>query len=290
MMDQEPHKKEAPSTYFVQDRSNEEELKRLRIQDQMVTTGMGGVLPDELDASKFQRVLEVGSGTGGWVIDMAQRYPTMSLVGTDISIRMIEYARAQALAAHVEDRVEFRRMDALLMLEFRYDSFDLVNLRFGSSFLRTWDWPKLLSEFLRVTRDDGIVRITEGEVSPQNTSPALTRLYEMLLCAFSRAGHHFEYGSTGLISYLPQLLTQHGYQQVHMKNYALEFRTGTPEAQMWNEDVARVFRTTRPFLEKWGCASKDFDATYQQALADMQQPDFHITWNIVSAFGTKMAP
>jgi hypothetical protein len=37
----EPQKKEQPSTYFVQDRSNEEELTRLYIQDQMLTAGMG---------------------------------------------------------------------------------------------------------------------------------------------------------------------------------------------------------------------------------------------------------
>ncbi len=37
-------RREHPGTYFVQDRSNEEELKRLLIQDQLVTVGMGGVL------------------------------------------------------------------------------------------------------------------------------------------------------------------------------------------------------------------------------------------------------
>jgi ubiquinone/menaquinone biosynthesis C-methylase UbiE len=287
-MDQEPRKKEAPSTYFVQDRSNEEELRRLRVQDQMLTAGMGGVLPDEIDPRKLQHVLDVGCGTGGWIIDMAQQYPTLSLIGTDISIRMIEHAREQALAAHVADRVEFRRMDALLMLEFRYDSFDLVNIRLGSSFLRTWDWPKLLSEFLRVTRSDGMIRITEGEVPSYNTSPALTQLFEMVLCAFYRAGHYFEYGSTGVISHLPEILTRHGYQHVHMKNYTLESRSGTPEGQMWIEDAVHIFHTIRPFLEKWGCVSKDYDALYQQALVDMQRPDFHVTSHVASAFGTKL--
>ena len=34
-------KKERPSTYVVQDRSNEEELLRLTLQDRMATTAMG---------------------------------------------------------------------------------------------------------------------------------------------------------------------------------------------------------------------------------------------------------
>ena len=63
---------------------------------------------------------------------------------------MIEYAREQATQQHVADRVEFRVMDALRMLEFPAFSFDLVNLRCAQGFMRTWDWPKMISELLRV--------------------------------------------------------------------------------------------------------------------------------------------
>ncbi len=58
-------RREHPSTYFVQDRSNEDELTRLILQDQMVTAGMGGVLPEQPDPTIFKRVLDVGCGTGG---------------------------------------------------------------------------------------------------------------------------------------------------------------------------------------------------------------------------------
>jgi hypothetical protein len=40
------HNKEHPSTYFVQDRSNKEEVQRLQLQDHLLTTAMGGVLPE----------------------------------------------------------------------------------------------------------------------------------------------------------------------------------------------------------------------------------------------------
>jgi hypothetical protein len=56
------------------------------------------------------------------------------------------------------------------------------------SFLRKWDWPKLLQEFQRVTRPGGVIRITESEMLIQSTSSALTQLYQIALDAAYQAG------------------------------------------------------------------------------------------------------
>src|SRR5215469_4245704 len=95
----EPGKGELQSTYFVQNRRNKEEMARLTIQDEMLTTSMGGVLPEQADPTVFRHVLDVGCGTGGWAIEAAKIYPAMSLVGIDISDRMIEYANERAVEA-----------------------------------------------------------------------------------------------------------------------------------------------------------------------------------------------
>lgn len=282
----DPRSNENPNTYFVQDRANRKELTRLAVQDQMLTAGMGGVLPEQADPTLFRRMLDVGCGTGGWLIEAAQTYPTMSLVGIDISRNMIEYARAQAEAGHVHDRVEFAVMDALLILDFPTAFFDLVNLRLSSSFMRKWDWPKLLSEMLRVTGPSGVVRVTECE-TPQSNSPAFTQLCAMGQCALYRAGHFFTQESTGLTDHLPRLLKQHGCHQVQTKVYTLQYRAGTPEGEAFYEDWTLLFQTLSPFIQKWGCASKDYEVIYQQALDEMQQPDFHATWNLLTVWGSR---
>jgi hypothetical protein len=47
------------------------------------------------------------------------------------------------------------------------------------------------------------------------------------------------------------------------------------------------FQTIRPFIQKWGCTSKDYEALYQQALIEMQQPNFLATVNLLTAWGCK---
>jgi len=281
-------RREHPSTYFVQDRSSENELARLQLQDQQVTAGMGGVLPEQLDPASFQRVLDVGCGSGDWLIQAAKTYPSMSLlVGVDISSKMVEYAQAQAEAQGVSDRVQFRAMDALRMLEFPTDYFHLVNQRFGASYLRKWDWPKLLHEFRRVTQPGGVIRITEGNMAMESSSPALTGLFEIMLYAFYQAGHLFTPGSKGVTGDLAPLLRQDGLQQVQARTYAPEYRAGTPEGQKFYEDMKLLFQTLLPFLRKWTRVPDDYETLYQQGLSEMQQPDFVAIGSMLTAWGNK---
>jgi ubiquinone/menaquinone biosynthesis C-methylase UbiE len=270
-----PEKPEKPSTYIVQDRSNQEEMRRVAFQDQFLTAQMGGVLPEQPDPTRFQSVLDVGCGTGKWLIELAQTVPTATrLVGVDVSHTFVEYARSQAEAAGVSDRVTFHTMDALLILDFRNQSFDLVNHRSGSSWLRTWDWPKLLSEYRRICRRNGIVRITEAEMSGPSTSPAHMRLAGLLIQAMYQSGHLFTPTSEGLINELEHLLAQHGLRELQTRSCHLELRSGAPEAQAVFEATRMVYRTALPFLRKWTKLPDDYEEIYQQMLIETGQPDF----------------
>lgn len=279
---------EHPSTYFVQDRSNEREITRLQVQDQMITAGMGGVLPEQPELARFQRVLDVGCGTGGWLIETARTYPAITLLmGVDVSGTLLEYARAQAAAHQVSDRVQFQVMDVLRMLEFPPASFDLVNQRLGMSYLRTWDWPKVLSEYRRVTRLGGVIRITECDF-PTSRSAALTSLSTLFRRALSQAGHLFTPDDpNGVINELARLLQKQGLSNVQTRKHILEHRAGTAEGQSFYEDVQHMFRTLVPFFNKWSHVPENYEEIYQQALDDIQQPGFVATWTLLTAWGTK---
>ena len=284
----EEPQRENQSTYFVEDRSNENELKRLALQDQMLTISMGGVLSEQPEPNLFQRVLDVGCGTGNWLIEAAKVYPQMALlIGVDVSKHLLNYAQEQAKAQQVSERVEFRAMDVLRMLEFPTNFFDLVNMRMGFSYLRTWDWPKLLQEFRRVAKAGGIIRVTEAEAVSSN-SPAHMRLLGLGVQAFYQAGHVFSLDGGSVMSELTRLLNQHGFEQVQTHLYEREYRVGTPQGQLFIEDTQQLFRIWQPFLRKWIRVPDDYEATYQQMLIEMQQPDFVAQWDVVTAWGKRV--
>ncbi|HEY7413833.1 MAG TPA: class I SAM-dependent methyltransferase, partial [Ktedonobacteraceae bacterium] len=220
-------------------------------------------------------------------METAKTYPEITqLFGIDISSKMLSYARVQAEANQVNDRIEFLVMDALSMLEFPTGFFDLVNMRFAQSYLRTWDWSKILQEAQRVSKPGGVIRFTEVEVGTESTSPALNRLNQLCLQALYQAGHYFISESTGLTAHLAGLMHQHGVQKVQTRAYTFQYYSGTPEGQLCADDTRLAYRTWVPFLKKWVRLPDDYEDIHQQALVDMEAPNFVETWKLLTAWGT----
>jgi SAM-dependent methyltransferase len=72
------------------------------------------------------RALDLGTGTGKGARVVARRYSEASVVGVDLSLRMVEEAR-RLLPPELSERVRFEVADAS-RLSFPDDSFDLVVL------------------------------------------------------------------------------------------------------------------------------------------------------------------
>ncbi|GAC1485651.1 MAG: hypothetical protein NVS2B12_40590 [Ktedonobacteraceae bacterium] len=287
MPDATNSRKEQPSTYFVQDRSSEDEMTRLQIQDEMLTASMGGVLPEQPDPERLQSVLDVGCGTGGWLLETAKAYPGIArLVGVDVSKRMIDYARAQADAHQLGDRVEFHVMDAVSALEFPDQSFELVNQRLGASFVRTWEWPKILSEYRRVCQPGGIIRVTEADFLAGSSSQAFKDLNQFFLQAYHQSGRYFTPDGNSIVSHLARIFAQYVTAHVQTRAYTLEYRAGTLAGQQFVENQKKIFRTALPFLHKWVRVPDNYEELYQQMLVEMQQADFVASWELLTVWGT----
>jgi ubiquinone/menaquinone biosynthesis C-methylase UbiE len=278
-------------TYMVQNRSSPGELKRLQIQDQMITSGMGGALPEQADLTGIRQVLDVGCGTGSWLIEAAKTYPAFSLlVGMDISSKMIIFAQVQANSQQMRKRVEFRVMDALQGLDLPDAHFDLVNLRMGDSWLRTWEWSALQCLEQRVVRPGGLIRITESDmVSDTSRSQAGTRFMDLVFEALYQAEHYFIHDRSCLLPDLVPMLQRWGLQNVRTQAYRLAFHAGMPELQSLSEDAIHAFQNFLPFLRKWTRLPEDYETLEQQMLQDMQPPEYCATWNFLTIWGTRPA-
>ncbi len=280
-------KKEHPNTYFVQNLEDRAELQRLILQDRMTTTIQGGLFPELNDLSKVHTILDVACGPGLWAIDVAQQYPHIALTGIDISQQMVNYARHLAEQSNFTQRVEFQTMDALRMLEFPDKSFDLVNMRCAGSFLRTWDWPRVIGEMLRVLKPGGIIRLAEPEVLSESNSPTLNQLNDIFRKALLRAGHISEAGPLAEASGLTHFLIRYGCQNIQSRKSSKILIAGTEECEAYRQNITHAYRLLRPFLQKWGSVTGSYDELYQQMLEEIQKADFYSPWSIVTCWGTK---
>src|SRR5579884_3067023 len=67
---------------YILDAESAAEMTRLLQQDQLLTKGMGALLPAQIDPAQIHDVLDIGCGPGGWVRDVAFTYPEMEVKAT----------------------------------------------------------------------------------------------------------------------------------------------------------------------------------------------------------------
>ncbi|KAI5790470.1 methyltransferase [Pyronema domesticum] len=102
---------------------------------------------------KPRRILDVGTGTGIWAIDMADKYPMAVVIGTDISPIQPKWVPANC---------RFEVDDAMLNWTFKNNSFDYIHARNISSGVS--NWKHLVAQMMRCTVPGGYVELSEMEI------------------------------------------------------------------------------------------------------------------------------
>ncbi|KAK2028991.1 TAM domain methyltransferase [Colletotrichum zoysiae] len=97
-----------------------------------------------------QRVIDIGTGTGIWAIDMADEYPEADVVGIDLSPIQPEF---------VPPNVHFLVDDAESRWLYPENTFDYVHLRNMAPSIKKW--PELFAEAYRVLKPGGWIELQE---------------------------------------------------------------------------------------------------------------------------------
>ncbi|MBO0744121.1 MAG: methyltransferase domain-containing protein [Candidatus Dormibacteraeota bacterium] len=91
-------------------------------------------------------VLDVGTGTGQWAVDMSREFPGALVVGAD---------QPPPIATHDAPRYSYVRLNLLRGLPFRDGTFDYVHQRLLRAGIPLAAWPEAVRELTRVVARGG---------------------------------------------------------------------------------------------------------------------------------------
>jgi cyclopropane fatty-acyl-phospholipid synthase-like methyltransferase len=133
-----------------------------------------------LRIERSTRILDAGSGAGGFAIWCAQRFGC-SVTGITICGEHVEVARRNAKDAGVEDHCEFRHMD-MDALDFAAESFDVVTNQ--ETYCCARDKRRYLKEVFRILAPGGAWSAIDYNVRPGKLSRAEAAELKRVLAGF----------------------------------------------------------------------------------------------------------
>ncbi|MHB8600117.1 MAG: class I SAM-dependent methyltransferase [Ktedonobacteraceae bacterium] len=275
------------STYAI-DAENAAEMARLMGQDRLLTKAMAGLFPADAEPSTMNNILDIASGPGGWVLDVASANPHIAVTGVDISHLMVAYAQSQAQVRGV-DNAYFKIMNVLEPLGFADNTFDLVNVRFISAFMHTTAWSVLVQECMRILKPGGILHLTDFEL-PLSNSSAFEKLMGLAIRSFQMSKLSFspEGRNVGITFMLGRFLRNAQFEHIQHQAYVVEFSQGTENYMAMYQNWMIASKLVQPYLVKLGLGTQEeLERLYQQMLIEMVAEDFCAVWYFMSAWGRK---
>ncbi len=258
---------------------DDQEINRLDFQHYMLRYALHGNFAAPVTAPAS--ILDVGSGTGRWAMEMAAYFPDTNVVATDIVTPSQEANGSGFVQEKRPENYTFVPGNILNGLSFADGSFDFVHMRLLIFAIPEAVWPKVVSELIRVTRPGGWIELVE--TGPQQSGgPAMDMIVQWITEASRRRGVNPLIGPR-----VADFLAGAGAINGNRRDIALPVGSyGGRIGKMAETDIFGVMGGVKPLVTSQGIASDDaYTAALTQARADLNR--YHCTLPFYVAFGQR---
>jgi SAM-dependent methyltransferase len=220
-------------------------------------------------------VLDVGTGTGQWAVEMCREFPGALVVGAD---------QAPPVDRHAALGYVFTRINLLNGLPFRDGSFEYVHQRLLRAGIPAAAWPGAVRELARVTAPGGLVEVGESGEHWGNAGPAATRFFGLMRELGGRFGMDTQ-GPPGLG--LPRLLAEAGLDQIGERQVTVPIgEWGGRVGSFMASNLRTIGRALTPvYASALGVPEKETTALVTEMLRETEV--VHMTGEVWYAWGRK---
>jgi ubiquinone/menaquinone biosynthesis C-methylase UbiE len=221
-----------------------------------------------------ETILDVGTGTGIWPIEMAGLFPKAHIIGVDVS--------CSSLPDPLPTTCVFVQANMLKGLPFPDRQFTFTHQRLLVAGIPANDWPAAIRELVRVTRPGGWVELLEIGDTIQNAGPATNKLLKWMT-TISR-GFGFE---MSVLRQLGDLLQQAGCDAVESQDIPVPLGewAGTV-GQMLQTDVIHGWSALKDvYCPRSNTPLAVFDTMLQDAQAEWER--LHASYVFHASYGRR---
>ena len=264
--------------------NDESELDRLDLMHQMIRVVMRNRLFFTPLGDRPERILDVGTGTGIWAIEMGDEFPDAEIIGTDLSATQPSW---------VPPNVKFEIDDAEEPWTFQ-EEFDFIHVRYLAAAIG--DWPQLVRQTFRHTKPGGWVEFQDFNAQYYSEDGSFTpdlNIHKFITQFLDAAASFGRDSCPG-----PKIegwMKEVGFENIVAEKFRLPIGPWPKDKHLksvgaWNlvqlEDGLEGF-TLRLFTQHLGWKIEEVHAMLAKVRKDLRDPKIHAQYDFHVIYGQK---
>jgi ubiquinone/menaquinone biosynthesis C-methylase UbiE len=243
---------------------NIEEIDRLDLQYYAIKTVCGQHYYASLENPR--RVLDVGTGTGTWLKEMAVEFPECEFTGIDLT--------SAKLKLPLPSNCRFEEANLLEGIPYPDGSFDYIRLLMAA--IPKDAWPKYIHECIRLCAPGGWIEFWDIDIQLVNGGPACEKFNEWTAKGMLSRGVDLR-----IIARLGDLFKDAGMDNVIERKLHMPYGSwGGDVGEIFAKTYEMVYTASKPvFIQACNLTEEEYDTTLQAVLEELKTHNAYIPFH-----------